>query len=96
MTLKYKILFIYHSKLCAIDRPSFSSHIRPTDPPWHCCLHTHKNKKMTATHSPSRITAAAARVTPQPVVAPTLEVWRRPGLEIYRRQPDGSLKKDED
>ena len=57
---------------------------------------TELQKDGTLDEAVARITAAAARVTPQPVVAPTLEVWRRPGLEIYRRQPDGSLKKDED
>jgi branched-chain amino acid transport system ATP-binding protein len=42
----------------------------------------------------ARIEAAAARVAPAPVVAPGLEVWRRPGLEIYRRRDDGQLHKD--
>jgi branched-chain amino acid transport system ATP-binding protein len=43
----------------------------------------------------ARIEAAAARVRPVPVVAPTLEVWRRPGIEIHRRQADGSFKREE-
>ena len=42
----------------------------------------------------ARIEAAAARVAPAPVVAPGLDVWRRPGIEIYRRHDDGQLHKE--
>ncbi len=41
------------------------------------------------------IDAAVSRLRPAPVVAPTLEVWRRPGIEVYRRQPDGSMKRED-
>jgi branched-chain amino acid transport system ATP-binding protein len=41
------------------------------------------------------IDAAVSRLRPTPVVSPTLEVWRRPGIEVYRRQPDGTLKKED-
>ncbi|MBT9487165.1 MAG: ABC transporter ATP-binding protein [Rubrivivax sp.] len=43
----------------------------------------------------AQLEAAVQRLKPTPVVAPTLEVWRRPGIEIHRRQADGSFKKDD-
>jgi branched-chain amino acid transport system ATP-binding protein len=43
----------------------------------------------------AQLEAAAQRLKPTPVVAPTLEVWRRPGIEVYRRQPDGNMKRED-
>jgi branched-chain amino acid transport system ATP-binding protein len=46
------------------------------------------------------VEAAAARALqprpkpPQPVVGPDIQVWRRPGIEVWRRQPDGSLQQE--
>jgi len=37
--------------------------------------------------------AETSGAVPTGPLAP-LEIWRRPGLEIYRRQPDGTLKKE--
>ncbi len=39
--------------------------------------------------------AVRAPSTPAPTVAPGLEVWHRPGIEIHRRQTDGSFKREE-
>jgi branched-chain amino acid transport system ATP-binding protein len=44
------------------------------------------------------VESAAARSikgSPPPPPPAGLEVWHRPGLEIWRRQPDGSLKKED-
>ena len=49
----------------------------------------------------ARITQAAQRSAPAPATAitpssgpaPTLEVWHRPGIEVWERQPDGTMKR---
>ncbi|MCE2661050.1 MAG: ATP-binding cassette domain-containing protein, partial [Rubrivivax sp.] len=54
----------------------------------------------TVAEAMASVEAAAARALqprpkpPQPVVGPDIQVWRRPGIEVWRRQPDGSLHQE--
>jgi branched-chain amino acid transport system ATP-binding protein len=46
----------------------------------------------------ARVAQAAQRsvptAIPAPAAPPALEVWHRPGIEVWQRQPDGTLKKE--
>lgn len=55
----------------------------------------------TLAEATASVEAAAARalqrsrIEPRSAPGPDIAVWRRPGIEVWRRQPDGQLKQEE-